>query len=375
MAKIAVLGWGSLIYHPEGDPGRGQKPLAKVGDWDWNGPILPLEFSRISLGRHLTLVIDPAPGHGEDNVTFMSQSARTSLDAAAKNLCAREGCSIGCIGRQQKTDPAPVDGPALTIRSWLAQTDFDGVVWTALPPKFLPGQKYTITAAVAYLEQLKGEERRRAFHYLVEAPDSISTPLRKEARWPEAVATHEAGHFLVAYGLDHTVLRLSRVKVDDRPDKPATIGCRYADMNDVPVIERRAAELAGAWAQVLHAPESIAKRKLPTFKNNILLPADEFRSYSWTGWCEDLKPVVQNMAMPPAKARAYGFPSPEAVERLNQRMKAFFCQSRAKQAVVHIREALMSSAIIHGSKLDNLRAAVNAIVPPAHVRQALFGTS
>lgn len=48
--KIAVLGWGSLIW----DQGNLQ-----INDDRWHtaGPLLPIEFARISGGSRLTLVI------------------------------------------------------------------------------------------------------------------------------------------------------------------------------------------------------------------------------------------------------------------------------------------------------------------------------
>ena len=48
--KIAVLGWGSLIWN------KGN--LRLTTNWTDGGPILPIEFSRISDDGRLTLVID-----------------------------------------------------------------------------------------------------------------------------------------------------------------------------------------------------------------------------------------------------------------------------------------------------------------------------
>ena len=48
--KIAILGWGSLIWNQNGLPVKGQ--------WKKNGPVLPIEFSRVSRDGRLTLVID-----------------------------------------------------------------------------------------------------------------------------------------------------------------------------------------------------------------------------------------------------------------------------------------------------------------------------
>ncbi len=37
--KIAILGWGSLIWD--------RRDLQIAGDWQQGGPVLPIEFSRI----------------------------------------------------------------------------------------------------------------------------------------------------------------------------------------------------------------------------------------------------------------------------------------------------------------------------------------
>ena len=52
--KIAILGWGSLIWNP--------RILKVAGDWTLDGPTLPIEFSRISDNDRLTLVIDEMDG-------------------------------------------------------------------------------------------------------------------------------------------------------------------------------------------------------------------------------------------------------------------------------------------------------------------------
>jgi hypothetical protein len=47
--RIAFVGWGSLIWNP------GKLPLAT--NWTEVGPILPIEFSRISKDGRLTLAL------------------------------------------------------------------------------------------------------------------------------------------------------------------------------------------------------------------------------------------------------------------------------------------------------------------------------
>ena len=46
---IACLGWGSLIWDP--------KDLPIESGWHTDGPHLPVEFTRVSGGERLTLVI------------------------------------------------------------------------------------------------------------------------------------------------------------------------------------------------------------------------------------------------------------------------------------------------------------------------------
>ena len=369
MPGIAIIGWGSLVHHPEGDATRGQAPLATVGEWQLTGPVLPVEFSRISQGQHLTLVIDPVAGRA--NTTFIIRSRFETLNEAANNLREREGTPGSKIGRMARGGILPPDGPVRVIHTWLEGTNFDGVVWTALEPKFLQGQDYSAAAGAAYLGTLQGEERTRAYCYIAEAPDEIITPLREIARWPEAVAVHEAGHFVIACALDRAVVRLSRVMVDDRPGHPPTIGCHHVNI-DLPGLELVACDLAGAWAQVLHFPESIAKRKVPVLAQNILLPAAQQPLYSWLAWTEDLTPVFQNLLMPPALVEAHALPRADQIEQLNQRLRTFFLRDDARQSVRTVAAALMETPVILDPELTTLRAAVNAVVSPPAARQMLL---
>ena len=79
--KSAVLAWGSLVWDP-----RDLQTAAKFAP---NGPLLPIEFCRVSADGRLTLAIDET--FGAVCTTYSAPSALESLDAAIENLRKREG--------------------------------------------------------------------------------------------------------------------------------------------------------------------------------------------------------------------------------------------------------------------------------------------
>src|SRR5690242_8094991 len=90
--RIAILGWGSLIWdkRPEFDE--------KHEPWEPDGPVLKLEFSRISGTRKgaLTLVIDTDYGQ-ECTVEYAISTRRNPADAIADLRC-REGTVMNRMG-------------------------------------------------------------------------------------------------------------------------------------------------------------------------------------------------------------------------------------------------------------------------------------
>ena len=79
--KSAVLAWGSLVWDP--------RELQTTGKFTANGPLLPIEFCRVSDDGRLTLAIDES--FGALCKTYSAPSALESLDAARHDLCLREG--------------------------------------------------------------------------------------------------------------------------------------------------------------------------------------------------------------------------------------------------------------------------------------------
>jgi hypothetical protein len=91
--RIALLGWGSLIWDKRPDFDKYH------GEWLADGPILPLEFSRVSgetRKRALTLVIDP--DNGTNCTVQYAMSTRKDPDDAIADLRCREGTVMRCMG-------------------------------------------------------------------------------------------------------------------------------------------------------------------------------------------------------------------------------------------------------------------------------------
>jgi hypothetical protein len=176
--KIAILGWGSLIWNP--------RDLPISGKWQQDGPVLPIEFSRISDNGRLTLVIDER--HGVDVPTRYALSPRLSLGEAVADLQRREGCppeNIGfveVVGRRLSPRAAERHPTACErIQAWATEKGFDAVVWTALGRRFKDriNVPFSPAAAVRYLQGLPAPQKESALEYIRNAPPEVMTPVRQ----------------------------------------------------------------------------------------------------------------------------------------------------------------------------------------------------
>lgn len=166
---IACLGWGSLIWNPGILPVEG-------GSWYEDGPQLPIEFTRVSKGGRLTLVVT----EGVPTLTvFWSRLLVDSIDEAITALSAREGCPRGAIG-YWTGDRISQHAQAAVIEAWANDRGHEGVVWTALKPGFPDsrGKPLSCAQAIAHLRDLKGPQLDDAQAYVRQAPRSIRTPYR-----------------------------------------------------------------------------------------------------------------------------------------------------------------------------------------------------
>lgn len=174
--KIIILGWGSLIWEP--------KELEfdrKIG-WLQNGPILPIEFARISNNKRLTLVITP---EGTPVKTLFSISTNEQLNNAVSNLIKREGTVKRHIHSYCKINGFSDDSFLYkeNIVNWINKTDYDCVIWTNLPENW----KEKTNDRIEYLKGLDINESLLAKEYICRTPIQTKTKYRelieKELNW------------------------------------------------------------------------------------------------------------------------------------------------------------------------------------------------
>jgi hypothetical protein len=178
---IPVLGWGSLTYD------WGGLSLREPVRWLLRGPILPIEFSRISsAGRRkglLTAVVDEA--HGQHVQTRLCVSALAAIAPIREELRIREGGTrkrwIGSIDRMGISEGDVSEAIRQNLHEWLLTTDYAGVVWTAIPPDF-GATSFSLDGALEHLKALEPSTRQEARNYIVWAPDEVDTPLRRFLR-------------------------------------------------------------------------------------------------------------------------------------------------------------------------------------------------
>jgi hypothetical protein len=187
--RIAVIAWGSLVWD--------RRELVVADDFEPTGPLLPIEFCRVSRNGRLTLVIDEAVG--THCATYSALSAFDNISNARGNLQAREGLEhvngVGFIdltlgtksGRAMERHPLAVE----TITAWANANRYDAAIWTALASNFHEPEKadepFSVEAAIRYLETRGAKTLDAALTYVRQAPPEVQTPVRAEVkkRWPE----------------------------------------------------------------------------------------------------------------------------------------------------------------------------------------------
>jgi hypothetical protein len=172
--RVAVLGWGSLIW--------------KVGtlqlrtEWLPGGPSLTIEFSRVSRDGRLTLVIDPIAGVSVPTRYALADFDR--LDKAIASLRDREetmDSNIGVVRIRDGHTRARDAATSESIRSWALEIGVDAVIWTDLESNFArkTQRPFTVEEAASYVLALQGDQAARALEYIDKAPSDVVTPVRE----------------------------------------------------------------------------------------------------------------------------------------------------------------------------------------------------
>lgn len=173
--KIAVLGWGSLIWNP--------LKLKVNKNWNTDGPLLPIEFARVSNNGRLTLVIktDSKPVQ----VLWALMDAN-NLEEARKNLQEREETPsidrIGFVNLVDNTESSRYNGISKVIIRWAKSKNLDAVIWTDLGVKFKDRLKKDFNSrnALNYLKNLTSDKKSLAQEYIINAPSQIRTEIREK---------------------------------------------------------------------------------------------------------------------------------------------------------------------------------------------------
>ena len=185
--KIAILGWGSLLWQPK------DLQFDKEIGWSENGPMLPIEFARISEDGRLTLVITEDV---KEVKTYFAISNSETLEEAVLNLADRESCGRGQIGSYDKSKKNFSTKVFFenNILEWINNTNIDAVIWTNL------GENWEVKndngevidtivphERVDYLKNLKNHKRALAEEYIRRTPTQIKSHYRslieKELGW------------------------------------------------------------------------------------------------------------------------------------------------------------------------------------------------
>lgn len=181
---IGCLGWGSLVWDPRDLPIR--------GSWFNDGPVLPIEFARVSSNERVTLVIC--------NVDYRVRVLWAlidagNLDTAKRDLASREGVEDGdidkFIGYWEAATKKSHGAAADEIAQWATTKRLDGVVWTSLETglKKRRGTLPSIEDILGHLRNLPHAQGQLAEEYIRRAPRQIDTEYRRRVAnefgwWP-----------------------------------------------------------------------------------------------------------------------------------------------------------------------------------------------
>ena len=177
---IVVIGWGSLIWCPGS--------LRLKSAWRPDGPVLPIEYARISSDGRLTLVIDPGASRVR---TYWAISALDTVEQARENLREREDTVLSRVDVARTADNVTTTDARSIVHSWLrSRRDICAAVWTALASNWdeIRGRNFSPEDAVRYLSELERDRQsapttyERACEYIRNTPEQVQTTVRTMLR-------------------------------------------------------------------------------------------------------------------------------------------------------------------------------------------------
>lgn len=185
--KTAILVWGSLFWDP--------RNLEKTDEWFYDGPVLPIEFARISGGNRLTLVIKP---NFDFVPTLYAVSSNDDFMSARANLQSRENTpnidNIGFINFTNNTHHVrPSNAFVLDILTqWNETKKFDAIIWSDFSSRFTDAihQPFTLPNVITFLDGLSVKEKVEALKYIRNTPQQITT------RFRNSIEQHFEGAYL-----------------------------------------------------------------------------------------------------------------------------------------------------------------------------------
>ena len=187
--KIAVLAWDLLV--------RDRRELQVATYFEPNGPLLPIEFCRVSSDGRLTLVVDET--FGDVCTIYSAPSAIQSLDEAIENLRLKEGMPARDKSGLSKRPPAAKATLRCNAihkrlrrfrpgRHRMATTPQSGPRWRATSTSPTRAGSRSPSRRRSATSKRWSPGRRRiaeALAYIRNAPIEVETPVRDEVnkRW------------------------------------------------------------------------------------------------------------------------------------------------------------------------------------------------
>jgi hypothetical protein len=184
--SVAILGWGSLILNPPDSNLTDEDRLRISGCWHSDGPILPLEFSRVDEEGRLLLVVDV--DHGRSCQVSYTLSAFTTVEEAVSNLQAHEKIPSRNDIHVARKSVAASDNVCAGIVKWMEEHHFDAAIWVGAGNNFQEktGRPFTTDNAINHLDSLPCEQRAAAMASIAKVPESVETPLSRTVRTRES---------------------------------------------------------------------------------------------------------------------------------------------------------------------------------------------